>query len=67
MSYKLTKIEFSSIPHLSVATAISKCFVFLVTNFYARTYCIIMYGLYNIQDGYSCDTAGFNHGSVTRF
>jgi hypothetical protein len=51
MPYELTKIEYSSIPHLSVATAISKCFVFLVTSLYARTYCSIMYGLYNIQMG----------------
>jgi len=65
MSYKLTKIEFSSIPHLSVATAISECFVFLVTNFYARTYYSVMYGLYNIQDGNSCDTAGLSDWVLT--
>ena len=58
MSHKFTKIVFfHPIPFLSVATAISKCFVFLVTNFYARTYCSIMYGLHNIQDGNSCDNS----------
>jgi hypothetical protein len=67
MSHKLTKIVFfHPIPFLSVVTAISKCFVFLVPNFYTRTYCSsIMYGLYNIQDGNSCDTAGLSASVLT--